>query len=804
LHLGCNFFFLSKKVFKVTNVIANTSNQAATYLADRVGVRGSALASTGSEASSESATSLSTDSVTISSLSDTSFLVLRDTLDERYSEVAVVQIANADLEALSAYLVQIRDVYESLGQLAETDAAFDETKDALAALEVEMSAFIGGRSKLTTDVALIVSQESQETQLPFSLTSLPGTESLGNEELFAVLEVDLGALLSAEHAADSCPICAAQAKSSPLFSELVATEGGSIANGASGDALINPNEAPAQNNANVTGFVASSASADAQVEAIRAGPIWDLSPGETLSYSFYDGNVGYDAGTYGSAAVTYNAPLGATVINAANQQHLDKAFAAWDNAMSFDFEKVVENGTTVGELRSAYTTRAYASATAAAYAYYPDAGVTGGDIWYIDDQATNLDFTPGGYGYFTALHEIGHAVGLSHSFDGSSFGGTNLSAADDIQRNTVMSYTQTDRNKYFEQVGASLFTRSFYAHTPGVIDVAAAEHIYGVNTSSNLGDTTYQWVDTPTIMETLVDSGGEDTIDASNQSRASVIDLTPGNFSSIGIYTVADQVTFWNGVGFAGMSTADLYTGEDNVGIAHSATIENAIGGQGDDIITGNSADNTLTGGAGDDTLGGGTGDDVAVFSGALADYTINTVAGVTTVIANVGTDGTDTLTSVETLNFADLSYSVASGLSSSLPVAASGSGSGSGGGGGSSGGAFDVPRPMYYSQGHSLSSASVRTSRDAQQLIQVVDAALEHVSQQQAAAGAVLNMLDRRGDLLANSLMNAERSRSQIMDTDYAVETTRIAKQMILQETGLAMMQRSTLLAQEVLGLLK
>jgi flagellin-like hook-associated protein FlgL len=41
-------------------------------------------------------------------------------------------------------------------------------------------------------------------------------------------------------------------------------------------------------------------------------------------------------------------------------------------------------------------------------------------------------------------------------------------------------------------------------------------------------------------------------------------------------------------------------------------------------------------------------------------------------------------------------------------------------------------------------------------------------------------------------------------MDTDYAVETTRLAKKMILQQTGLAMMQRSTLLAQEVLGLLK
>ncbi len=54
---------------------------------------------------------------------------------------------------------------------------------------------------------------------------------------------------------------------------------------------------------------------------------------------------------------------------------------------------------------------------------------------------------------------------------------------------------------------------------------------------------------------------------------------------------------------------------------------------------------------------------DTAIFSGNIADYTVTTVNGITTVTDNVGTDGTDTLVNVERLQFANQSLTLPNGV---------------------------------------------------------------------------------------------------------------------------------------------
>ena len=84
------------------------------------------------------------------------------------------------------------------------------------------------------------------------------------------------------------------------------------------------------------------------------------------------------------------------------------------------------------------------------------------------------------------------------------------------------------------------------------------------------------------------DAGGNDTLDLSGYSTNSNIDLRPESFTSAGPGDPSSSI-----------STDALY----NISIARGVTIENAIGGLGNDTITGNDANNILNGKSGDDVI---------------------------------------------------------------------------------------------------------------------------------------------------------------------------------------------------------
>jgi hypothetical protein len=96
----------------------------------------------------------------------------------------------------------------------------------------------------------------------------------------------------------------------------------------------------------------------------------------------------------------------------------------------------------------------------------------------------------------------------------------------------------------------------------------------------------------------------------------------------------------------------------DTFGLSINAQRQVVAGTSGNDVLSGISGSmSEIRGGAGNDTIAGGNRADVAVFSGNRADYTIATVAGVTTVKDNrAGSpDGTDTLRGLNILRFADI-----------------------------------------------------------------------------------------------------------------------------------------------------
>ena len=320
-----------------------------------------------------------------------------------------------------------------------------------------------------------------------------------------------------------------------------------------------------------------------------------------------------------------------------------------------------------------------------AFAYGPGSSAINGDVWYTEGYSSQFD--EGSFNYYTALHEIGHAVGLSHPFDGGGRGGTTLDDSKDFVRNTVMSYTTNDRNTRFIISGGTtasptnLSQKRLYPTDPGMLDVQVIEHMYGTSADTNLGDTTYSFSDKEFFLKTIVDSGGTDTIDGSSQTEEVWINLNGGTASSIGIWDETEQADYWSGFGFtvtasitsrnssessgtyASPFAKGWYTGVDNLQISKSTTIENAKGGAKADTLIGNDANNEFTGNAGNDSITGGGGDDTAFYSGAAANYTItNNGDGTYSITDNVGSEGTDTLTSMEFAKFSDLLVNLATG----------------------------------------------------------------------------------------------------------------------------------------------
>lgn len=102
------------------------------------------------------------------------------------------------------------------------------------------------------------------------------------------------------------------------------------------------------------------------------------------------------------------------------------------------------------------------------------------------------------------------------------------------------------------------------------------------------------------------------------------------------------------------------------------------------------------------------------------------------------------------------------------------------------------------------VASGDVDTTTNAGTAIGNLDTAIKDVSSQRAVFGAASNQLEHAVDNLTNVKINAEASRSRILDTDYAESTAELARTQIIQQAGTAMLAQANQLPQTVLALLQ
>ena len=105
---------------------------------------------------------------------------------------------------------------------------------------------------------------------------------------------------------------------------------------------------------------------------------------------------------------------------------------------------------------------------------------------------------------------------------------------------------------------------------------------------------------------------------------------------------------------------------------------------------------------------------------------------------------------------------------------------------------------------GLKINQVDVSTVSGANQAIVAIDAAIETISKSQANSGALNNRMDYIVANLAEASQNMSASRSRILDTDYATETSSLAKQQIISQAATAMLAQANQQPQSVLSLLK
>jgi hypothetical protein len=360
------------------------------------------------------------------------------------------------------------------------------------------------------------------------------------------------------------------------------------------------------------------------------------------------GNIGIDAIAATSWNLTFHTPatitysfltqvpaeaspddaFGFKPLNSDQRQEVRETLAQWAVVANITFVELNNDPTgDNGQIRIGTNNQ---KGNSGGYSQLPLWGIFRSHVFsYFDNSdSTNFNFGAGLYSNYTFTHELGHTIGLKHP---GNYSGAELPPflPHDVDNTdySIMSYND----------GASYAINGNFPASPMLYDIEAVQYIYGPNMQYHTRDDTYYFTNS-TAPAAIWDAGGVNTFDFSRTTKGATINLHTGAFSS---------------------SAPGLH----NIAIAYGVTIQNTIGGSGNDIIYCNDANDNINAGAGDDVIyagkgidnvDGGTGNNMVIFDGTVGSYSVAHTANGFSIMNLAHSGNVVNVANIQTLTFSD------------------------------------------------------------------------------------------------------------------------------------------------------
>ena len=362
-----------------------------------------------------------------------------------------------------------------------------------------------------------------------------------------------------------------------------------------------------------------------------------LSPGEkawNTSASSHTASLTY---SFMAALPSYGGQEGGTGFTAPSsdyQNAVRSILSQISKVVGLDFVEVSDADKSYGQLRFGTNQQSLTKG----YSFNPQDTTSdkAGDVW-LDVETTAL-LKVGQEGYQVLLHEIGHALGLTHPLGESDTSGATVLLNE--WNNTLFTLmSDTPSANHLFQTGL------------GPLDVQALQSLYGarVGPQSNTNDV-YTLSDQSGLqISTLSDAGGLNTLDCSAVTLGVSIDLSPNGLCSVG-------------------KTADDMASLNNVYLDANTKIQNLYGTRSDDVLLCNELNNVIYPGDGNDIIDGKGGLNKVVLSRTASSYTssFNTNTQHVLIEDKAQKLGLKDMVNVQRVSFADTNVAFDMGAASS------------------------------------------------------------------------------------------------------------------------------------------